>query len=323
MTPRMSVLDPAGRQASEIAWVWDVFYGVSIVVWVLVVAFAIVAMIVSRKNQRTLPDDPMAAQPVRERYMLRAILAAGAATVITLVALLVASIASGRALSALEHDTDMVHVRITGRQWWWQIDYEATDPTQLASTANELHVPVGVTVELQLTSGDVIHSFWVPSLHGKKDLIPGRMNRTWIRVDEPGVFRGQCAEFCGLEHANMVITVIAEPREQFEAWLAHQREPAPPPADPAAQRGLAVFVGGPCAMCHTVAGTQAGARLGPDLTHLASRGTLGAGTLANTREHLSRWIDNPQAVKPGVRMPGLRLSPEDKAALLAFLEGLK
>lgn len=323
MTPRMSVLDPAGRQAGEIAWLWNIFYGVTIVVWVLVVAFLIVSTIMSRRNLKSHVDDPLAPQASRERNMLRGIIVAGAATVITLVLLLVASIATGRSLSELEHDTDMIHVRITGRQWWWQIDYEPHDPEQMASTANELHVPVGQTVELELTAADVIHSFWVPSLHGKRDLIPGRVNRTWIRVDEPGVLRGQCAEFCGLEHANMIITVIAEPRDQFEKWLVHQRQPALPPTSPAAQRGLGLFLGGPCATCHAVAGTAAGGRLGPDLTHLAERTTLGAGALPKTRENLVRWIQHPQDIKPGVRMPGLALAPDEMAALVEFLEALR
>lgn len=234
--PRMSVLDPAGRQALEIKWLWDVFYGVSIAVWVTVVAFFVIATVHSRRRaEDAVPER-------RDRRMLAAVVAAGGATVVTLIALLVTSIASGRYLATLHNDADTVHVRITGRQWWWQIDYEPRDPMRTATTANELHVPVGRTVELELTSGDVIHSFWVPSIHGKRDLIPGRTNRMFIRVDEPGVFRGQCAEFCGLEHAQMILTIVAEPTEQFERWRIQQRAPAGKPTTPLAQQGLAVFL---------------------------------------------------------------------------------
>lgn len=320
MTPRMSVLDPAGPQASEIAWAWDVFLWVSIIVWSLVVAFFAVSM---WKSHRNPVHDPMAPQPERDRRLTRGIVIAGVATVVTLLCLLVVSITAGGNLADLEDDPEALNIRITGKQWWWQIDYEPNDPTRTATTANEIHVPVGKLVHLELTSGDVIHSFWVPSIHGKRDLIPGRVNRTWLRVDEPGVYRGQCAEFCGLEHANMILTIIAVPPETFDGWLAHQREPAAPPVTPEQQRGLAIFQGSPCAMCHTVAGTSAGGRLGPDLTHVASRMTLGAGTLPNTITAMTQWLTNAHRFKPGVHMPAIQYSQQDLAALVAFLEALQ
>jgi cytochrome c oxidase subunit 2 len=243
--------------------------------------------------------------------------------VLTLIGLLVVSITSGSALAALEDDAEAINIRITGHQWWWQVDYEPTDPGQAATTANEIHVPVGKLVHLELSSADVIHSFWVPSVHGKRDLIPGRMNREWIRIDEPGVYRGQCAEFCGLEHANMDLRIVAEPLDRYQTWLNHQRDPASPPATPAQQRGLALFLGSPCAMCHAVAGTAAGGRLGPDLTHVASRDTLGAGALPNNLQAMTQWLINAQQFKPGVHMPAIQYSQQDLSALVAFLEALQ
>jgi cytochrome c oxidase subunit II len=322
--PRISVLDPAGPQAAEIARLWDVFLWVSIAVFAAVVAFFAVAIARAvRRRRRDGDADPLAGDPAQERRMIRGVVAAGAITVVALLALLIASIRSGSALAALEDDPDPLAVRITGRQWWWQIDYGPEDPAQSATTANELHVPVGRTVQLELTSADVIHSFWVPSIHGKRDLIPGRINRVWLRIDEPGVFRGQCAEFCGLQHAGMAITIIAEPEAVFDAWLVRQRAPAEPPADDKALRGLQVFTGSPCVLCHAISGTTAGGRLGPDLTHVASRTTLAAGALPNTPGDLRRWLVDPQHVKPGVRMPPTTFAPADLDALLAYLEGLR
>jgi cytochrome c oxidase subunit 2 len=324
MNPRMSVLDPAGPQASDIASLWTVFLWVAAIVWVLVIAFMVTATLVARRQRARLGDlDPLTTDAARERRLIHGVIAAGVLTVLTLLGLLIASIVTGARLADLEDDADALHVRITGHQWWWGIDYEPDDPRATATTANELHIPVGKTVHLELVSADVIHSFWVPSLHGKKDLIPGRRNRTWLRADQPGVYRGQCAEFCGLEHAKMVITVIAEPQAEFDAWLAEQRQPARTPTTADQIRGQKVFLGGPCSMCHTVAGTPAGARLGPDLTHVASRTTLGASIVPNTTGHLTGWIIDPQAIKPGSRMPATLLPPDDLHALVAYLESLR
>jgi cytochrome c oxidase subunit 2 len=314
------MLDPAGPQASSIASLWDVFFDVTLVVWILVILALITSAIVSRRNRI---DDPLVGQPARDRRLLIGVVAAGVATVLTLIFLLISSIRTGSELAALEDDADALNVRITGRQWWWQIQYEPNDPQKFAETANELHVPVGKVVHLELTAFDVIHSFWVPSVHGKKDLIPGRVNRTWIRIDKPGLYRGQCAEFCGLEHAKMYITIIAEPPDVFERWKAHQREAPILPATDEEKRGLGVFTRGPCAMCHTIAGTAAGGTLGPNLTHFKSRLTIGAGELTNTPEHLARWVRDAQAIKPGVRMPAIALNKEDMAALIAYLETLQ
>lgn len=322
--PRMSALDAAGAQARVIAGLWDVFLWTSLIVFALVVAFfAVTTVTAVRARRRSGDGNPLAEDPARERRMIGGVIAAGGVTVLALLGLLAASVHGGGALAALEDDADALHIRVVGHQWWWEIEYEHDDVRKSAVTANEIHVPLGRTVHLELTSADVIHSFWVPSIHGKKDLIPGRINRTWIRIDQPGVYRGDCAEFCGLEHARMVLAILAEPAPVFDAWLAHQRAPASAPADALAVRGQQVFTGSPCVLCHTIAGTTAGGRLGPDLTHLASRLSLGAGTLPNSVGNLAGWLLDPQRVKPGVHMPATSFASADLHALLAYLEGLR
>jgi cytochrome c oxidase subunit II len=203
------------------------------------------------------------------------------------------------------------------------VEYDNQTPSLRVTSANELHLPVGRDIVVTLKAADVIHSFWVPNLHGKVDMVPGRRNVMNLRIEKPGVYRGQCAEFCGLQHAHMAFSVIAESSDDFERWLTAQRAPAPQPQTPEQVRGLDVFERGPCAMCHAIQGTRAGARLGPDLTHVATRSTIAAGTLPNTRESLERWIADPQHIKPGSRMPSTGLSNEDIQALLAYMEILK
>lgn len=214
-------------------------------------------------------------------------------------------------------------VQVIGHRWWWEVRYLDPDPTKRIETANEIHVPVGQPVRLQLTSADVIHSFWVPQLAGKTDVIPGQTNVAWLEADSAGVYRGACTEYCGLQHANMALIVIAEPPTAFAAWQAGQRANAAAPSDPNAAAGLAVFQKSACAMCHAIRGSDALGRVGPDLTHLASRLTLAAGTLENTRGNLAGWIGNSQAIKPGNDMPVMTIAPEDLQALLAYLETLK
>jgi cytochrome c oxidase subunit 2 len=215
-----------------------------------------------------------------------------------------------------------VTIKLTGYRWWWKIEYSDPSPHKHVITANEIHIPVGRPVLINTHSQDVIHSFWIPELHGKNDLIPGHPSAIWLQADRPGIFEGQCAEFCGLQHAHMRLLVVAEPEQKFQEWLDGQRQPARPPGDPVAQRGMQVFVTGPCALCHSVRGTDAAGQVAPDLTHLGSRATLAAGTLPNSPGHLGGWIVDPQSVKPGNAMPSMSLSPEDLQALLAYLGGL-
>ena len=315
-----AALSPAGPQAGQIAGLWAVFFWVSVVVEVAVVAFLLYAVLRARRPVLTLPA--LAAEPLAERRLTRGVSAATALTAIVVVALLAASILVTRALGAL-HAPQALTVEIAGHQWWWEVEYWDPVPSQRVRTANEIHVPVGEAVLVKLRASDVIHSLWVPPLHGKKDLIPGHATSLWIKADRPGAFAGPCAEFCGYQHAHMRLLVIAESRGAFDAWLARQRRPAPEPTDAQARRGRDVFLTGPCAICHTIVGTPAAARLGPDLTHLAGRTTLAAGTLPNTPGHLAGWIIDPQRIKPGVHMPSIGLDAADLQALLAYLGSLK
>lgn len=214
-------------------------------------------------------------------------------------------------------------VRVTGLQWWWQVRYEDGQAHQIFTSANEVHVPVGQPVRLELESGDVIHSFWVPQLGGKTDAIPGQTNVSWFQADRPGVYRGQCAEFCGAQHAHMALQVVAEPPAAFQAWWQAQLAPAPPAPAAGPVAAGAALVQARCSACHTVRGTDAGGILGPDLTHLASRATIAGGTLPNDASHLAMWITQAQRIKPGTKMPEFALSRGDLSNLVAYLSTLR
>ena len=213
-----------------------------------------------------------------------------------------------------------VTIEITGHQWWWEIHYLSDDPSRSFTTANEIHIPVGEPVRFRLRSADVIHTFWIPALSGKTDLIPGQTNTTWLEADEPGAYRGQCNEYCGRQHAHMALSLFADPPDRFHAWWdAQVRGAAPPEAVAGGQTQFARR----CSICHTVRGTLAGGHVGPDLTHLMSRATLAAGMLPNTVGNLSGWIANPQVIKPGSKMPDLQLSGPDLEAIRSYLLTLK
>jgi cytochrome c oxidase subunit II len=211
---------------------------------------------------------------------------------------------------------------VTGRQWWWQVQYTFSSPVDIFDTANEIHIPVGVPVLIRLHGGDVIHSFWVPQLTGKTDTIPGQTNLSWIEADRPGRYLGQCTEFCGYQHAHMQFEVVAESQSEFEQWIALQRQAAASPTTPEATRGRDL-VEYRCGLCHRVRGTEAGAISAPDLTHLMSRRTLAAGTLLNNPGNLVGWIQNPQNLKPGSLMPDQFLSAQQLSDTLSYLETLK
>jgi cytochrome c oxidase subunit 2 len=212
-------------------------------------------------------------------------------------------------------------LEITGHQWWWEARYLGAAPGQTFVTANEIHIPVGRPILIRLSGADVIHSFWIPALAGKTDTIPGRTNLTWLQADHAGTYRGQCTEYCGLQHAHMAAFVVADPPADFEAWREGQLQLAAPATGPAAS-GEELFVER-CGACHTVRGVAAGGVAGPDLTHLMSRATLAAGTVPNTVSGLEGWIANPQALKPGARMPPSNLSGPELGQLAAYLETLK
>lgn len=321
-----SALAPAGPQAGRIAALWWFFFAVLGVVYLLVVAATAIA-VMRRRRDAVAPDGAelhglAMRSDVSERRMIAVIASCVAVTVIVLIVFLFASIRTGRALAALE-SPDPVRIEVVGHQWWWELRYLHKDPPKQFTTANELHLPIGQPVEISTTSVDVIHSLWIPNLHGKRDLIPGRTGRLWLQADKPGIYRGQCAEFCGLQHAQMKMLVVAEPIEKFNAWLDQQRQPAKEPTTEAQKRGKDLFMKGPCVMCHTVSGTPAMSRVGPPLSHFGSQSSIAAGLLPNTPGHLGAWLADPQQLKPGARMPPTGLDSEDLQALIAYLHNLK
>lgn len=224
-----------------------------------------------------------------------------------------------------------LYVTVIGHQWWWEYVYESYDDRRLGFvTANELHVPASDKksdrpVYLTLKSADVCHSFWVPRLAGKTDLIPGHTNEMWFQTDKPGTFVGQCAEYCGTQHANMLLRVVVDEPDEFERWLKHEAEPAAEPAagDAAARDAKAAFMQQSCVKCHRVRGTTAYGKFGPDLTHLMSRQTLAAGVVANDAERLRQWVADPQQVKPGCLMPAFKLEPSELESVIKYLATLR
>jgi cytochrome c oxidase subunit 2 len=305
-----STLKPAGIQAARILSLWNLTLIVcSFVFTAILVAFFWALMRTPRASEQTRADLTSIARA--EPRSRRAVIAATIISVVLLCGLILADILTDRALSRLPVN-DAVHIELIGHQWWWEARYGSDKGLPGFTLANELHVPVGRPVIVSLVSADVIHTFWAPNLHGIE-----------FRVDHAGTYRGQCAEFCGYEHALMAFSVVAQTPADYEIWAAHQRQPAAVPAEEAAQRGEQVFMTGTCAKCHTIGGTNAKGALGPDLTHLASRQMIAAGTLANNRGNLAGWIVDPRTLKPAAMMPPNRLAPDDLQALLAYLGTLK
>ncbi|MCW5695584.1 MAG: cytochrome c oxidase subunit II [Bauldia sp.] len=298
-----AALDPAGPDAEAISTIaWVMFGGAAIVFIVVLVAVA------------------WALRARRAREGRGLIIAGGVVfPLVVLTALLVFGLTVSSRINA-EPD-DALTIRVTGKQWWWQVDYlDAGEP--VLTTANDIVVPVGAPVRFVLTTDDVIHSFWVPSLGGKLDMIPGRINETVLQADVAGAYRGQCAEFCGDQHALMAFTVAAT--DDFAAWLAAQQRPAAEPVTDLEARGAALFLENGCGACHTIRGTDADGTIGPDLTHVGGRPTIAAGTLPNNQGTLAGWIADAQAIKPGARMPSFdRLAGPELRALAAYLASLE
>jgi cytochrome c oxidase subunit II len=322
------VLAPAGPQAGRLAdLAWFLFAGGG-VVYALVMIAVVVAVVRGRSRGDTASAPPEVdgghnpPPPEKTRAQRRAVTAAVAVSAAVLVAVIAVSYLAGKAVATMPSPEPLT-VKVVGRQWWWEFEYQDPVPSRTLRSPNELRIPVGRPVRLQITSVDVIHSFWVPNLHGKRDAIPGQTAVEWFQADQPGTWRGMCAEFCGYQHAHMAFTVVAEPPEAFEAWRDAQLLPAAEPSAPTQVRGRDVFLSHTCVMCHSIAGTPAYGRVGPDLTHVAGRGKLAAGTLDVTRENLARWVSDPQAIKPGVRMPPNPMRADDLDALLDYLESLK
>ncbi len=314
-------LRAAGVQAAHIGDLWNGTLALCTFVFVAIVVATIIAVwCAPRADAATRPDTSSLEGP--ERRIWHRIGWVTGACIAGLLALLAGDVFTSRALARLPLQ-DAVDIELVGHSWWWEARYRDAAGAREFTTANELTIPVGRPVIVTLRADDVIHSLWVPNLAGKKDMIPGRTATLQLRADRAGTYRGQCAEFCGLEHALMALLVHALPSDQYETWAANQRRPAPEPADAAARRGRDVFLNGNCARCHAIAGTPAQGSIAPDLTHLASRRTIGAGMFPNNRGHLAGWISDPQALKPGVNMPANALPPDDLQALLAYLESLR
>lgn len=302
-----AVLDTRGPTSTSIAKTWWLMLTLAAIVYV-----AVLTLLLQQLRHRTSRPSPHA------RWL-------GVTVALSAVILTSVFIASERTLSAMHHaaQDDELRISVKGWQWWWEVTYAIAGSSDTIASANEIHIPVGRRVRVDATSGDVIHSLWVPNLQGKIDLVPGRTHSLSLQADRPGVSRAPCAEYCGMQHAHMTLLVIAHAPADFERWLANERLAAVPPADSLRAAGAALFARAQCAYCHLVRGTSSLGKLGPVLTHFASRRTIAAATLDNTPEHLTAWLENPQRLKPGTRMPAVPLTPSDLTALVAFVSALR
>ena len=308
LTP--SVVDARGPAERGITGLWWLMLWISSAVFAVVGGLLLYGIVRGRRrSEDEAGREPRWGEPF---IVIAGVVVSGA----ILVFVFVLSLREMQALAAQGRTAGLV-VHVIAHDWWWEARYPNG-----AVTANEIHIPTGTRVRLRLETADVIHSFWVPQLGPKRDTIPGRANELWIQADEPGRYRGQCAEFCGLQHAHMGLWVFADPPDEFRAWMSQQAEPARRPSGLAA-RGERVFLTNTCVGCHAIRGTAADGRLGPDLTHLASRTSIASAALPNTPAVLASWIADPQDAKPGVSMPPTELSAEDLAALVTYLVGLR
>ncbi|MGJ0394554.1 MAG: cytochrome c oxidase subunit II [Methylocystis sp.] len=317
-SPPMNYLQAFGGKAETIANLTWALLILSIVV-VGIIAILTFAGVVRRRTPR--PATEAERQPIaREEGGLSWITIGVAISTIALFGAMAWNAYTMAAINRSPRDPALTIV-VTGHQWWWQFRYKNGDPSQIFDTANEAHIPVGQPVRFEVETADVIHSFWIPALGDKIDLIPGQTNETWFEARQPGVYRGQCSEYCGRQHAHMAVTIVADAREDFEAWRVAQVRPARPQAG--ALAGAQTLFIARCGACHTVRGAFAGGRLGPDLTHLMSRRDIAANTLPNTLANLSGWIADPQAFKPGAKMPVLELPGPELATIREYLETLE
>lgn len=310
-----SPLSPAGEQADALHSLFMLMMIVCGGVYLLVLA----GLLWSVLRARTCHQTGAGAGAGGDRRLDRGLYTAAGAIVVGLTVLIVGSFIADRALVAAREDDAMI-VRVTGHQWWWRIEYRDPASGRWIETANELHLPLGRTARVELASGDVIHSFWVPNVSGKIDMIPGRRNIIDLTPRRLGWFRGQCTEFCGTQHAHMAFDVKVDSQPEFDAWLARQGSGAM--AEKQDGHGATVFLRA-CGSCHTVRGTAATGRAGPDLTHFASRRSIAAGTLPMSRGGIQGWLAQPQALKPGTSMPAVPLLPADADAVATYLETLR
>lgn len=307
---RDSILEPAGEAGRRVEGLWWLLFWVSLVVFAFVVALMAASLLGGRWRA------PGAASEEVDRSWGGRLIVIGGVVVPTLIlgAVFVVSLDDVRAL-ADDPEDDILTIEVTGHVWWWSAEYPNG-----AVTANEIHIPVGDPVRFELSAADVIHSFWIPALGPKRDMIPGQTNTLRLSADEPGRYRGQCAEFCGVQHARMGLFVVADP--DFDRWMAAQAAPANDATGPDASAGRELFMAGSCAGCHAIRGTRADASIGPDLTHLASRKTIGAASWDNTQDNLARFVADAQSMKPGAVMPPAELTPAEVDLVVEYLETL-
>jgi cytochrome c oxidase subunit 2 len=300
------MLRVGSAKEGRIADLWWGLFGISVVVWAII-TFLVLWAVARRRGPDVQPRKGGVPAVVVGGIVLPAVIlsAAFAASLWVL------------DLNRSPSTRPVLTMEVIGHDWWWEARYPHF------TTANEIHIPVGQSVEIKLRTDDVIHSFWVPSLSPKVDLIPSKQNHIWLQAKKPGVYRGQCAEFCGVEHAGMAFIVVAQPPGAFKRWLAAMSRPAAAPTTALQARGRHVFLSTSCASCHTIAGTSAHGQLGPPLTHFGSRRILGAGVAPNDFGNLTGWIANSQTLKPGNLMPPQPLPPADLIAVANYLEGLK
>lgn len=310
-----SSLDPAGAAAQLIADLWWPMLIVASLVTVLVLVLLLIGVFRAFKHR--------SAHPLSARQSRNLVIAGGIILPLSVtIPFALSSFSIGRTLYAPLPD-DALTIEVVGKRWWWEVHYLDQNGDRVATTANELHVPVGEPIKLLLKSDNVIHSFWVPNIQGKTDMMPGRVNVTSLVADEPGVYRGQCAEYCGAQHALMAFLFVAETPDEFADWLEHQKQPAATLETAQAVQGRKVFSDSGCADCHTIRGTQADGKEGPDLTHIAGRRMLAAATVPNRIGHLGGWITDPQHIKPESLMPSTELPPDDLQSLLSYLGSLE
>lgn len=321
---QQSAVDPAGPQSGRVGLLWWFFFWLLGAIFVLVM---IATLITLTRRHRGFNQEPLETghKPSEQTnsQLGRVVTACTVTTVLILFALLIASVTTGKGVSELSNKKNPLTIQVTGNQWWWEIEYLSNQPQQTLVTANEIHIPINRPIQIRGLSNDVIHSFWIPNLNGKRDLIPSRTTVQWFEADHPGRFRGQCAEFCGLQHAHMAVWVIAESEERFNAWLNQQLQPAMSPANPDLQRGQQVFLNNACVYCHQIRGIAAAGQNAPDLTHFGSRLGIAANTVPNTKGNLAGWIVDPQSLKPGNHMATIAVNATDLQPLVDYLESLK
>jgi cytochrome c oxidase subunit 2 len=304
-----SMLDPHGSEASHVSNVWWIMFGLAAAVYLVVGGFIVVASLRGRRRE------PIEGPSKHDQVFIWA----GGVIVPTIILAFIAFLTVHTGAALRNPSKNPLRVHVVGEQWWWRVDYPGTN----VATANEIYLPVGQPIEIRLETADVNHSFWVPQLAGKMDLIAGQPNTLRFTIDMAGVYRGQCAEFCGLQHAHMAFRIIAESPGDFARWMLHEQQISTLPLSDLASRGQVAFTSSACAGCHTVRGTPAQGTIGPDLTNIGERAGLGAETIVNTPSNLRKWIEDPGHFKPGAKMPPATNSGDDLDAIAAYLEGLK